>query len=430
MNAPFVMRTSGISKCLRRLIKLTVLLSTTWCAQHTFAQPVLAPIHADPVSLAGQNGTFPQSGQQTLRATQAIPKSDVRTPLTWGPVTFYPEVIYRYSQVDGLLSEPGHPTNTNIHFYVANILAALGTHWTINYSPSYSVYSNPDFTDAFDHNAELIGQTNHENWGLVFTQGFMRSSQPMVETAQQTQEDIYTTTFNIAYLLSSRLTLDTEISQKLRYAIDYNDIKEWSVFEWLRNQATPQVETALGAGASYTEIYRGPDMAALQAMGKISWHTGKKLDLQLQAGFDHQQFNSSNSAATTNPIYDGTISYRPFEHTVITALAGQAITIAHFATESYKSTQWSLSIGQRVLRFIDLTASTGYRTSTYRPVLSEDETLITREDGSRWYDFRLDAAIIQGLRISLFYHRIDATSSDTSYGFNSKQQGVEISFRY
>ena len=70
-------------------------------------------------------------------------------------------------------------------------LLEIGSHWTLDYSPLWTVYSNNKFQNTFGQAVRLAGGTAYNDWVLGISQGYTDSSSPSVETATQTrQEDL------------------------------------------------------------------------------------------------------------------------------------------------------------------------------------------------------------------------------------------------
>src|SRR5262245_923840 len=72
--------------------------------------------------------------------------------LQWGPVGFQPRMFYRFLYGDGI---PGANTNyvtTAIHEFSPGFDFRLGDHWSLDYTPTWTMYSNHDeFKDTLNH---------------------------------------------------------------------------------------------------------------------------------------------------------------------------------------------------------------------------------------------------------------------------------------
>src|SRR6185503_14648059 len=104
------------------------------------------------------------------------------------------------------------------------------------------------------------GGTAYEDWVFGLSQGFTRSSAPLVETGTQTEQDAYTTALNGSYRMNSKMSLDLGLNQNFRFAQGLQNSREWSTLDWLNYQFFPRLDVAIGAGFGYVDVDTGPDM--------------------------------------------------------------------------------------------------------------------------------------------------------------------------
>jgi hypothetical protein len=397
------------------------------CTSPAFAQSVLAPIAPSEPDLQYQ----PQPGQPaTQLIATARANADVPTFLLWGPVTAHPRASYQFVSVTGLQYTPGSATNTTIQTLSPGILLELGTHWTLDYQASWNVYSSRQFKDTLDHILNLFGSTAYENWSFNFAQGFSRSSQPLIETGRQTQQDQYSTGVVVRDQITRQVMLETIANQSLLYTTDFNDTKEWSLLEWLHFQFSPQLDTALGIGPGYVEVNNGSDMNYYKLLGQIDWRPGTKLSLHLDGGLDHRRLRTATARYTDNPIANASMAYKIFEQTTLTIGATRTVTPSYFANQFQKSLTWNAGINQRLLGRLNLSLSTGYRKSNYEQTDPTTATTSARDDNNHWYDAGLSTAVFQRGSVSIFYRYSKNTSNESVYSFSSDQYGAQFLYRY
>ena len=114
-------------------------------------------------------------------------------PFQWGPVSFHPSLSYQFLYGTGIQSSPGNNAATILQTVSPNFLFIIGSHWTLDYSPSWTFYSSSQFQDTLSHTATLSWGMSYEDWVLGFSQGYSRSDAPSVETGGQTEQESYTT---------------------------------------------------------------------------------------------------------------------------------------------------------------------------------------------------------------------------------------------
>ncbi len=121
---------------------------------------------------------------QNWLTTSAIPgPADF---LNWGPISAHPHLSYDFTYGDGLQATPGKPTKSIIQQVTPGALFVIGSHWTVDYSPTLSFYSSKAFHDSLDQSATLTWGAHYEDWILGLTQGYSRNSDPLVQTGTQT----------------------------------------------------------------------------------------------------------------------------------------------------------------------------------------------------------------------------------------------------
>src|SRR6185436_11729741 len=91
----------------------------------------------------------------------------------------------------------------------------LGNHWTLDYTPTFTTYSNDDFKDTLDHSVKLMFGTSYQDWVLNFFTSYVSSSQPQVETATQTDQETFLTSLAATYHFNSKMALDLGVKQNI-----------------------------------------------------------------------------------------------------------------------------------------------------------------------------------------------------------------------
>lgn len=275
------------------------------------AQDVLAP--------------SPQSPDQTPTAVQQANEMDVfaaapkteSEPLKWGPVTLRPHPYYQFLYADGLQSSTNQAAHSIIQTISPGALLEIGQHWTIDYLPLWTIYSNNRFSDNFGQAIKLVGGTAYNDWVFGISQGYTDSSSPSVETATQTRQQTYNTAVNASYTMNSKMSLDLAANQNLVSADQFSSYKEWSTLNWLNYQFWPRLNAAVGVGGGYDNEDASPDMTFEQLQGRVNWRATDKISFQLHDGMEDRQFLSGGAAHLINPVFGDSVQYQPFEQTKI-----------------------------------------------------------------------------------------------------------------
>ena len=180
---------AGGTKRTRRLVLVTLFgcFTLSGAAQ---AQSVIAPppssVSVMPPAIAalgpGEMQVFPPD-------SAAANVLDELHPLQWGPVTLRPHASYQFTYGSGIRYSTNQPAaNSTVQTFSPGVLFVLGAHWTLDYTPSFTFYSDKNFNNTVGQSVTLTGGTVYEDWILGLSQGFTYSSSPQVQTGEQDAE--------------------------------------------------------------------------------------------------------------------------------------------------------------------------------------------------------------------------------------------------
>jgi hypothetical protein len=225
----------------------------------------------------------------------------------------------------------------------------------VDYTPTLRFYSSSQFRDTTDQSVIFSGGASFVDWDYKLSQSYNSSSQPLVETGTQTDEENYDTILGGIYRMNSAMSLDLNLSQKFRYvgattaSEQLTDSKDWLTMDWLDYQYAPTLRGAIGAGFGYTDVKVGADMTYEQVQGRISWQPGRKLTLVFNGGFEDRQFLKSEQSSQFNPIFKLNLLYQIFDQTFISLVAEQTVQASYFAGQTSEVTGFDVGFRQRLL---------------------------------------------------------------------------------
>jgi hypothetical protein len=406
----------------RALIK-ALLLGLFALNRNVKAQDVLVPL--------------PQSPDQTPTAVQQVNEMDVfaanktqteSQPFQWGALTLRPHPFYQFFYGDGIQAGTNQLVNTTIQQISPGALLEMGSHWTLDYSPVWTVYSNNKLRNTFGQTVMLVGGTAYNDWVFGISQGYTDSSSPSVETATQTRQQTYSTVVNAAYTMNSKMSLDLAANQDFVSADQFSSYQEWSTLDWLNYQFWPRLNAAVGVGGGYDNEDASPDMTFEQLQGRVNWRATDKISFQLHGGVEDRQFLSGDASDLINPVFDATIQYQPFEQTKI-SLTGERVVSASYLQSSQvtESTGVSADLNQRLVKKLFLDLSGGYQTVKY---IASNSSVSNRKDDYDYLHAQLSWAFLKRGTIAVFYQISRDDSSKAGYSFTSHQVGFSIGFRY
>ena len=420
-----------------------LLLSVAYaCA--TEAQEVVAPRPQQ------RSATSPGSNQ--VQPRQASPVPQETQPFQWGPLTLRPHLFERFLYGSGIQSSPDHSSVTAINEFSPGFILDAGSHWSLDYTPTWTVYSSKDFNNTVEHSVGLTGKTTFEDWVLSLSQSYVSSDSPLVDTARQTSQEIYDTAINATRSLGSRMSLELTANQNFRFTGDFtngtnitqnsaNNVTEtlqWSTMDWLNYQFWPALGAGIGVGGGYVDVNEGSDQAYEQIQGRLQWTATDKLSLQVQGGAEFRQFLDSGSGVTNqtrdiiNPIYSASIEYQPFETTTVTLSVNATVTSSYFTDLVTERTSLKADLSQRLFGKLDLSLSGGYQFTDYTGLKSGNSGGVSAGSTAELYSFdaKLGTAFLKRGTISALYHFSHNSSSDSGFGFSSHQVGLEVGYRY
>ncbi|MDB6077312.1 MAG: hypothetical protein JWO82_1059 [Akkermansiaceae bacterium] len=419
------------------------------------AQPVIAQGASAPLQPAV---TRTAAGNQSSLAPAAAENLSLQpSPFKWGSVEFRPSVIDRFSYSDGILTQPGHPANSYINTFSPSFLLDIGSHWTMDYSPSWVIYTNREFHNSLNHSFRLAGAFTSQDWSLQFAQGYAKSSNTLIETARQTKTQSSTTSLSVGYRFTDRLRLDSSNSQDLQFVEAAPDSFVWSTQNWLDYRVSSRLNLALGAGAGYVQVYHSSDSYFLRPGARITLQATDKLSLSLDGGRESRTFLGHGGRSLKSPTMNASLNYQPFKTTTLSFTGGRGVSVSYFAGAVTQTQSWSIALSQRLLQHFVLSADLSGGKTHYeatQQVLIPDITVTDvtdangnpgqlttvdftsssvidqRDDAYRAYSFNLSTTLLRHVTIAVFYQASRNSSNVQAYGFSSHQIGAQLGFRF
>jgi hypothetical protein len=401
-----------------------------------FRHAVLLAIAAGTVTSFGQSvisgpsvvSNLPPSFPQPPASDSSPHTLSENSPFQWGFVTAHPYIEYRFLYGDGIQSTPGKQSKTSIHTITPGVLLNLGTHWTLDYSPTQTYYSDSNFKDTLDHSVRILGGTSYNDWSFRLSQTFTATSDPQIETGRQTTEDSYDTTASVGYHFSNQLQLETTFGYQARFTTLFSDSRETTVGEKLHYQFLPRVDAAIGLDYGYDDVETGIDMSFTRPSIQLDWRATDKTNFILSAAVEDRKFRTAGASNLKSPILGAAFVFRPFTTTTINLAANRGVSVSYFTNQITRNTDWSLGIQQRLLQHYYLSAGYSGQKSSY---LSTDPTVIAgRADRSNIFNIKLSTVFFQRTTVAVLYQNTHNSSNSSGFAFTSSQVGAEIGYRF
>lgn len=419
----------------RRVIRPAILSLSVLAAINLSAQQVLIapPARSDQSLHTEQTGDTNQTDNAENSSVSTSAISD-KNPFQWGPVVLHPHFTYGFSYGTGLLSQPGQANRSIVNTVSPGIDFDLGKHWGLGYTASAAFYSDPSFKNNVDHNLTLHGNTAYEDWTFNLSQNVAISSDPLIETAQQTDEQAYSTALGVSYQISSDWSAEFTAAQNLIYSQGItNSIgssEDWTLSGSLNYLLGPGLSTGLSVGFGYNTVGIGPDMTYENVNGQFNWQIARKLNLSLNAGAQIRQFIGSGQSSLVSPTFGVALSYYPLDFTAITLSASRGISASYFQDEVNESTSLSAGLSQRLFQNYYLSLSAGYGLSSYQDTTLMSAAFHGREDTRSFFAINLSRSFLKRGTLNLSYSKSQNSSNSSGYSYNSDQIGFSMAYGY
>ena len=353
-------------------------------------------------------------------------------PLHWGPIRFHPHLSYQLVHADGVLDNKGNPASTWLHTLNPGVFFELGRHWDLDFTAGLNRYSNNDFDDGGSYSAALRGTVPLEKWLLSLSYVGSITEQPDVESGTQTLQNSQRVAAGAVYNYNTRLSIEVGLSQDALLTEDFSDYWTWSTTEWLNYHVTPKTAFGVGVGGGYNLVDPGVDWTFEQVLGRFVWQPGPKLNFQVSAGAQFQQFRGTggdtNDTSLTSPLFGAALSYQPVEPTVISLSASHEIGNSYLDDRFTETTSVFGGIRQRFFQHFSVSVQPTYVTRNYKNTFGNFSE--ARDDDYFSLYAGVNALFKKKLSLTVFYQLTDNTSTEDQFSFESTQVGVRLDYRY
>ncbi len=399
---------------------------------------------AGPTSAGAAQSETPFMGNSSL-AGPALNREEMEAfggPMfTWGPVRFYAQVGDLFTYGNGLEPNPGLNSTTAINKASGDLALRMGHDWTLDWSPSETVYSNPRFRNTTGESVALRGSTTNGDWIYSLSQGYLDVTEPVVETGTQLEEVAYLTSLGASWQMSSHVSLQLGLTQNFRDAEPYSDLHEWTTSDWLSYQFNRLFGMGIGVTGGYDELNNGSDMPFEEVQGRLNFQPGAKLSLQVSGGVEDRQFVGPTQPTLVTPVFNAMAHYQILDGTALELSGSRTVIPTFFGNEISVVTGVAGEIRQRVIGkmffsvnatyylepFTGLVAGPalpgfGVPVTTYVPYTRTDTRTSVKATLSTIIHARMDA--------SVFYLHTDNASTQAGFSYSGNQVGLEVNYKF
>jgi hypothetical protein len=331
-----------------------------------------------------------------------------------------------------VLFAPGQQTTTAEHL-VSPGLTILSKHLLVDYTPSLGFYSKGPYDDTVNHSASLAANFGYKDWSFRISQGYLKATNPLIETAAQTQTESLTTAIDATWNFNEKFFFDFTLYQQFLNTEGFQNSRQWSSMEWANYRITQHLSVGAGLGGGYSAVDFGSDSFFEQIQGRVDWHPSNRLVVNLNGGIEIRQFlDTPGSDSLINPIMGGTVTYWLFDSTSLYAAANRSVGSSFFANEVTETASISGGVSQRILKYLHAGVSGGYRSSDYISTAGPPNQLFqsTRKDSYSYISTTLGTTFLGKIYTNLIYTHSNNHSTVPGYTYDSDQFSVQLNYRF
>lgn len=407
-----------------------VLVAATICqAQTTGGTAASVKKAVNPPPRPYQAPSLPSAGTNaTLREEPSLP-GNVAGYAAGAFAFLHPSIHYSLQYGDAVPSGPGERKKSTIHQLTPSLRAVFAEQWTFSYSPSFVWYSNSAFEKQTNHNVALHGSGRTGDVDIGLNQTYSHSTEALIETGQQTKQEVWGTSISAAKPITDRLVAEASGSQQLRFTDTFTDTRAWNGSGWLRYQYSSSLTLGGGIGGGYTAINPGADFTSRFAKTNLRWTAGPRLSTEITLGADFTKSTADDSSTHSSPAYGVNLRYQIFEPTAVVLTADRSVGTTYFSEQMSDLREVSLRLEQRILGRLQLYLSASRSDADYiqarRTVSTQDRsdklTVLRASLGARFFD-RLPVSI------SWQHNRND--SNNRVYALRSTTVGLNVGWDF
>lgn len=413
--AYFNLRLNSFPKRLWGIFAIAVLSSPFSEAQNVLA-PIKNPNDTSEFDIARPRSASPTSASRGVN------------PYQLGPITLLPSLTYVYTSADGLSGRQGEQRDTAIQSISPGFNLNWGNNWVLDYSPTWSFYSDRSFEDTLAHNGSLSASTQIEDWQLGFNQRYMYDISTQVETGIQTPQDQWTTSVSGAYQLTRPLALNIGLNQNQTNTSSFTDTEQIALSTGLTLQRSQTTYYSLNFGTGKTKIDPGFNIDFYQITISGEWQPSQKLGFGLQVGIDNSQFDIADAPSIENPIYSANLRYQVLPETSVSLIAERDANASLFQNQVSEGETYSVSLRQRLLGRFYFVGSVGRSFGGY--VGPTGESLDSRDDEQDTFSGSISTDLNDKISISGSYRQFENSSNVSDFSFKSNQYSFQVTYQY
>lgn len=383
---------------------------------------------------AGSNTTYkapalPSSGTSTLLSAPPNPAGALAASAAGALAFLSPSIRYGVQYGDAVSSPVGDQKKSYIHQLSPTLTARFAEQWSLSYTPSFIWYSSDAFEDRINHIANLEGNGAMGNVSIALNQSYLRTSDSLVETGQQTKQEVWGTSASAISPYGDKSQLEATISQQIRNTDLFSDIRSWNGMAWLRRDFDSGVSLGAGGGLGYTISDPGLNYETQQLKGSVRFGQNSRLSADFNGGIDFNRFSNGAGGTRVSPAYKLDLRYQIAAPTSVTVSASQATESSYYFNQFTRQRQLSVSLSQRLFERFFLTLAGTRAKVTYVQATLPGEGA-PRLDTITTLRATLGTQLFRRFSVNASWQNTRNRSNDRLFSLDSTMVGLDIGWSF
>jgi hypothetical protein len=326
-----------------------------------------------------------------------------------------------------------------------DLVSREGNFLSVNYLASLYLFADHSENNALQHVLQLDGQYQMNRLTLNLTQSVQIldgtdirsldstgsfSQQVNLDVAGRTRFNIYMTHANAAYYLTGKTFLSVGADYT---ASDYQNLISSTTISgnlFLNYNYGPKLVIGLGGTVGSNEVDSPtPDQTFEQVNVRFTYQLTGKIDVRASAGVEFRHFDGDMRDQYTSPVFDIGLNYVPFDGTTISLTASRrTLNSAVLASQDFATTNFTVSLRQRMFDRVYLGVNAGYENSDYFSAVSNSGS--GRSDDYFFVQPSIGVRVTRFWTVGAYYlHRANDSSFDV-FSFHDNQVGFRSTLEF
>jgi hypothetical protein len=405
----------------------------------TWSVPVFLAFNLNAGAQPPYLGTANQN-QESQRPTTPEEKVETKAHLEWmrlGPFALIPRITGMVMYDDNItiqstskLADVIWVISPGLTAIAGDTRGGTGRILTIDYSPSFLIFTEHHEFNAIDHAARLNGIWPFSRLTLGAGQTLDSNSGGVVDVGNRIRRKTYVTTLTSRYEIDEKASFEINLRQNIQEVPEqYNSSQEWSNDDWFNYQLSSKVTTGLGVTLGYLDAEHFAAQTYEQLLVRATYKVTFKVDLTASGGGELRQYGAGGGS-TFGPIFSLGGSYFPWEGLSFNVEGHRRNqNSAYLVGQNYISTGFSLSARQRIGYRFFASLSGSYENNAYES--AQQNVTATRNDQYYLVRAGLDANLTERWTAGLFYyHRTNRSEGAGALPFSNNQFGLQTSYSF